>query len=197
MPGIEHPILLDIPDSFETERCIVRIPQPGDGPPLTKAVRESQPEISQWLGWAVDEPNEQKNETLMRRARARYILREDFMFLVTDKVNGTLIGSTGLHQVNWSIPRCEIGYWLHTHYAGKGIMTEVVKALTDFAFTHCHMQRISILMDTENGASEAVARKCGYQHEGTLLAEIRLHINDTVRDTHSYVMTRPMWEQKQ
>jgi RimJ/RimL family protein N-acetyltransferase len=193
MPKVDTPILLDIPDAFETERCIVRIPRAGDGAPITAVTRESQPEIAQWLGWAVDEPDEEKNEALMRRSYAHYILREDFRFTIIHKASGDYIGMTGLHYVNWIIPRCEIGYWMRTSYTGQGIMTEVVTGLTDFAFTHCLMERVNIRMDTENGASVAVAQKCGYVQEGILRAEMRLHIDDSIRDTFSFVMTRPMW----
>ncbi|HLR62964.1 MAG TPA: hypothetical protein VK097_11090 [Lentibacillus sp.] len=36
-----NPILLDIPEQFETERLLLRAPQSGDGVMVNKAIRES------------------------------------------------------------------------------------------------------------------------------------------------------------
>jgi hypothetical protein len=36
---MKPPILMDFPESFETERLLIRSPLPGDGPELHAAVR--------------------------------------------------------------------------------------------------------------------------------------------------------------
>ena len=52
----EPPILVDFPESFETERLLIRSPLPGDGPELYAAIRESSEDLSPWMAW----PNEQR-----------------------------------------------------------------------------------------------------------------------------------------
>jgi Acetyltransferase (GNAT) domain len=42
---MKPPILMDFPESFETERLLIRSPLPGDGPELHAAVRESIEEL--------------------------------------------------------------------------------------------------------------------------------------------------------
>lgn len=46
------PILRDIPDHFETERLLIRVPRAGDGPVLLDAIQESIVELREWMDWA-------------------------------------------------------------------------------------------------------------------------------------------------
>jgi hypothetical protein len=48
---MKPPILMDFPESFETERLLIRSPLPGDGPELHAAVRESIEELTPWMPW--------------------------------------------------------------------------------------------------------------------------------------------------
>jgi ribosomal-protein-alanine N-acetyltransferase len=60
----------------------------------------------------------------------------------------------------------EIGYLVDSAYHRQGIATEAVRQLEKIGFGQLKLQRIVILMDTRNLASEQVARKCGYEKEG-------------------------------
>ena len=46
---MKPPILLDFPESFQTERLVIRSPFPGDSPEVYAAVRESIGELSPWM----------------------------------------------------------------------------------------------------------------------------------------------------
>lgn len=81
-----------------------------------------------------------------------------------------LIGGCGFDGLVYG-HRAEIGYWLGKPYWGQGLMTEVVRAATAFAFREWKLVRISAHVFTTNPASARVLEKCGFQHEGLL----RLH----------------------
>ena len=57
----------------------------------------------------------------------------------------------------------EIGYLVDNFYQGHGIATEAVRQLEKIGFGELKLQRLAILMDIRNFASEQVARKCGYE----------------------------------
>ena len=63
---------------------------------------------------------------------------------------------------------CELGYMVAPDARGRGVATEVLRALTRWAFEDREILRAELLIDTENRASLEVARRCGYVHEGTL-----------------------------
>ena len=94
-----------------------------------------------------------------------------------------MVGSSGLHRINWAVPKVEIGYWVRTPYAGQGYITEAVAALTDFAFTTLAAHRVEIRCDARNERSAAVARRSGFTLEGILRCEDRCPLTNELRDT--------------
>lgn len=161
-----EPILLDFPNSFETERLLIRCPQPGDGPELNAAVVESLAELRPWMPWAQTAPTLEESEILIRKGHIRFLAREDLWLLLFLKGTETLVGTSGLLRMEWSIPSFEIGYWVRTSYAGQGFITEAVEGISDFAFDTLDANRVTILCDARNEKSVAVAKRLGFDYEG-------------------------------
>ena len=66
---MKPPILMDFPESFETERLLIRSPLPGDGQELHTAVRESLGELTPWMAWPKERRTVDDSEASARRAR--------------------------------------------------------------------------------------------------------------------------------
>jgi RimJ/RimL family protein N-acetyltransferase len=187
-----NPILIDLPEEIETERLVLRIPRAGDGEVLAEAVNESLNELKLWMPWARQEVSVEAEEAVARRARAEFVLRENFVFVIIDKASGKLAGGTGLHRFDWDVPRFEIGYWVRTCFAGKGYISESVNALTDFCFRTLRAERVEIRMDDSNEKSWRVAERCNFKLEGILRSDA-LAVNGTLRDTRVYSKIRSEW----
>lgn len=185
-----NPILLDIKTQFYTERLLIRMPMPGDGKAVYEAIQASINELKQWLPFAQKEQSEQQTEINMREAHLRSLKREELRLLIFDKNTKQLIGSSGLHNPDWDIPKFEIGYWIDSRYSGKGYMTEAVQGITDYAFNELKARRLEIRCDTLNFKSQAIPEKLGYTLEGTLRNEDISVDGSTLRDTHIYAMIR-------
>jgi len=82
-----------------------------------------------------------------------------------------------------------IGYWVDRRVAGRGIVTESVIALTEYAFNELSLHRIEINMRPENSASQRVAEKAGYTFEG--MRSRYLHIDGDWRDHMIFVQENP------
>jgi len=178
------PILRDFPESFETERLTVRAPRPGDGAALNKALRASWKELQAWMPWATDEaPPVEDSEERVRQGYSRFLKREDLWLLLFLKGTDTVVGSSGLHRINWNVPRFEIGYWVNSNYAGQGFITEAVVGITHFAFDVLGAKRVEIRCDSLNERSAAVARRAGFEYEATLKNDERHHVTGKLRDT--------------
>ena len=72
---------------------------------------------------------------------------------------GNFIGCCKLKQ--YPDLEVEFSYWLSEEYTGCGYMTEAVNALADNLFKR-GINRLTIIMDKENKASEKVAIRCGF-----------------------------------
>ncbi|WP_079707904.1 GNAT family N-acetyltransferase [Paraliobacillus ryukyuensis] len=178
-----NPILLDFPDQFETERLLIRSPKPGDGKAVYQAIQASKEELKQWLSFAQKDQTEEETEINIREAYVKFIKREDLRLLLFNKQTGVLVGSSGLHQINWDVPRFEIGYWLDTRYSGQGYMTEAVQGICQFAFDELGANRIEICCDEKNQKSRAIPERLGFTLEGIFLKDsVAVNGND-LRDT--------------
>jgi RimJ/RimL family protein N-acetyltransferase len=62
----------------------------------------------------------------------------------------------------------EIGYWLGEPFWGRGIATEVLRALTDYAWATFDIIRLEAGVFSWNPASARVLEKAGYTLEGCL-----------------------------
>ncbi|MFO7634850.1 MAG: GNAT family protein [Caldilinea sp.] len=187
----QRPILLDIPDTFESERLLLRAPRPGDGEALNQAVVESLAELRPWMAWATEAPTLSDSEEGVRRAAVKYMAREDFMLLLWRKNTGELVGASGMHRIDWEVPAVEIGYWVRTSMAGQGYITEAVNAITSFAFDVIGAHRVEIRCDARNVRSAAVARRAGFDLEGILRNEARDHVTLGLRNTMVFAKTPP------
>lgn len=160
------PILRDFPDSFETERLLIRSPLPGDGPELHAAVTESLEELKPWMPWAQETPTLEESGENVRQARVEFLERLDLRLHLLLKGTNTLVGSSGLHRIDWSVPKFEIGYWCRTHFTREGYLTEAVGGIS--AFDTPGARRIEVRCASRNRRSAKVAERTGFRLEGEL-----------------------------
>lgn len=78
------------------------------------------------------------------------------------------IGSVGYVTFDTNARKTEIGYWIDAGFEGKGIVTDAVRCLVDFAFEQLRMNRIEIRCISENERSAAVAKRLGFRQEAHL-----------------------------
>ena len=74
---------------------------------------------------------------------AMLVADESDTFAFAVSADGKVIGSIGaFRQDNIHRQTAELGYYISEEYWGKGIMTEAVKQLCDYVFTHTDIIRI-------------------------------------------------------
>jgi RimJ/RimL family protein N-acetyltransferase len=168
MEADKNPILLDFPESFESERLLIRSPLRGDGAAVNAAIVESAERLRPWMPWVRTVPTLEESEIHARQAWTKFMERKDLPLFLFLKETGQFIGGSGLHRIDWEARRFEIGYWLRTSMTGQGYMREAVDAITDFAIHELEANRIEIRCDTRNTKSAAVARHLGFTLEGVL-----------------------------
>ena len=130
-----------------------------------------------------------ESEENVRRARLRYLERSDLRLHVFEKETGELIGSSGLHRIDWETRKFEIGYWIRTLWGGRGFMTEAVAGIVDFAIIQLQANRVEIRCDARNLRSSAIAERLGFKLEGVLRSE-SCGVDGRVRDTMVFAKVR-------
>ncbi|MEW5806050.1 MAG: GNAT family N-acetyltransferase [Acidobacteriota bacterium] len=89
-----------------------------------------------------------------------------FAIVVDDQAAGVI--AFGLHRDVERVS-AEIGYWLGEPFWNRGIMTEALKAVTEYAIKKHQLARIYALPFEWNHASCRVLQKAGYLLERRML----------------------------
>jgi [ribosomal protein S5]-alanine N-acetyltransferase len=84
------------------------------------------------------------------------------------EVDGNSAGQIGFDLRRGNRLSAEIGYWLGEAYWGRGIVTEALTAMTEYAFIKHRLLCLYAHVFEWNTASIRVLEKCGYVRVGTL-----------------------------
>ena len=153
---------------------------------------ESIEELRPWMPWAVGQIlNEEEYEVWARQGQLKFLSREDLQLMILLKGTNTIIGGSGLHRIDWNVPRFEIGYWVRTSCARQGYISEAVAGITSFAFDVLGAKRVEIRCDVLNRRSAAIPQRLGFVYEGTLRHEDRHHESRELRDTMIFAKVKP------
>lgn len=152
---MEPPETVTVADELTLQRWEVRWAEQ-----LTAAVRESLPELKPFLPWATDDYDLATARDYIERSDDSWAKGTEFNYAILGAA-GEPIGSIGL-MTRMGPGTLEIGYWLRTPSAGRGLMTAAVTALTEVAFALPGIDRMVIRHDPANAGSAAVAAKAGY-----------------------------------
>lgn len=82
--------------------------------------------------------------------------------------SGRMLASCGLVSVDWTDRAAEVGYWVAPWARRSKVATRATRAVCQFAFEAAGMQRLTLKAAAINVASNRVAQRLGFTHEGTL-----------------------------
>lgn len=143
----------------------IRTWQLDDAKDLARAV--SNPKILQNLRDGLPYPYTEQDGSDYISAMLAAEEGDTFAFAVT--ADGMVAGSIGaFRQSNIHRRTAELGYYLAEEYWGQGIMTQAVRLLCGYVFSHSDILRIYAEPFAENIASRRVLEKAGFSFEGVL-----------------------------
>lgn len=171
---------------IDTPRLIIRSPTIEDAPAINAAIHASAASLQVWMPWATPLPTLEQTRDNLAEAIAKTDRDEEFRLLLCSH-DGALVGSSGLHAIDWRIPKGEIGYWIADGATGKGYATEATAAIADFAFATMGLRRIEIIVSDGNPRSWRIPEKLGFEREAIL----RCHrVNPDGRVDHTRIYAR-------
>lgn len=151
----------------------IRPYEPGDAPALHEAALESVESIHPWMSWCHPGFRLEEAQAWVERQVPAFQSGEQFEFVIVSG-EGTLLGACGLNQIDRANRRANLGYWVRSSAAGKGVATAAVSQLVRWAFRNTDLQRLEVLAATTNLASLRVAEKTGAVREGVLRSRLML-----------------------
>ena len=99
--------------------------------------------------------------------------KENFFLFMRDDATKKLIGFACVKNITPDLAKCELAYFADKDCEGRGIITKAVADLLVLCFGELKMNKVYICTPTTNIASQKVALKNGFTHEGILRDEFR------------------------
>lgn len=150
-----------------------------DVPALVEACND--PEIAFWIP-VIPFPYTEEDAVAFIRgeslAAPQYSVPEH-SFAIT--LGGSVVGAIGM-TVNSMNYRGRIGYWIAAGARGRGICTGALRLLSHWALDELGLERLDLITDPDNLASQRCAERVGFQREGVMRAHLR-HPDGRVRDS--------------
>ncbi len=98
-----------------------------------------------------------------------------FAFLIRRRADDALLGGITIGDVQRSVAQsCSLGYWIGQDYTRQGYMSEALSLALRFAFGTLTLHRATAACLPNNGASQALLRKLGFQQEGYAREYLRI-----------------------
>jgi RimJ/RimL family protein N-acetyltransferase len=153
---------------------VVRAWNEADVPALVEACNDV--EITHWIP-VIPSPYTEADALAFIRGEVGSVPEHSFAIAV----DGSLAGAIGM-SVNSMSYRGRIGYWVAAPARGRGVCTRALRLLSRWALGKLELQRLELITDPENVASQRVAEKVGFRREGVLRAHLR-HPDGRIRDS--------------
>jgi len=91
---------------------------------------------------------------------------------IADPASGTLLGNIAL-KIEGRAGEVEVSYWVAAEARGRGVASDAVRTLVQWAFEVTSIERVDLFVAPGNTASQRVAVHAGFQPTGELGGSLR------------------------
>ncbi|MFK7969255.1 MAG: GNAT family N-acetyltransferase [Bacteroidia bacterium] len=91
-----------------------------------------------------------------------------FPFVLKDKTTGNLVAWIDVKNIDWRIPKAEIGYFIDKEHEGQGLTSQAVSHVVKHIVEEYGFRKLLCRVNDRNTGSIHVALKSGFELEGTI-----------------------------
>jgi len=177
---------------LESARIVLRQFRDADVPSFL-AYRNA-PEVAKYQSW--ESVNKQEAHTFVQEQKTLQpgVPGRLFQLAIELKETGQLVGDCGLKVHQQDTQQAEIGFTLSRDYQSKGLASETVTCLLDYAFIHLGLHRIIAVTDCQNAHCVALLERLGLRREGHFLQNV--WFKGMWGDEYLYAVLRDEWLHK-
>ena len=96
-----------------------------------------------------------------------------FPFMITDIKTSAFIGLVDVKNIDWNVPKAELGSFIDSGYEGQGITTKATSIVIDYLIEAYQFKKLLCRANSKNLGSISVILKNGFQLEGTIRNDYR------------------------
>jgi len=96
-----------------------------------------------------------------------------FPYIIIDVDSGTIAGFIDLKNIDWNIPKTEMGLFIDVQYEGKVIAAKAFYLVCQHCFEQHGFHKLFLRTHPTNTSAIAIAEKIGFKKEGLLRGDYR------------------------
>lgn len=137
-----------------------------DGERVFELTNNSRGYLREWLPWLDTTIKLEDTIEFIKISLNGFVENKSLNTVILFK--GNIVGVAGYNSINWSNKTAYIGYMLGEEFQGNGIMTKVVKALTNYAFSELNLNKVEIRAAVGNKKSRSIPERLNFVNEGSI-----------------------------
>jgi ribosomal-protein-serine acetyltransferase len=91
-----------------------------------------------------------------------------FPFIVIDTTNNQIAGFIDVKNIDWNIPKAELGCFVDKNYENKGLSSKALEKVIDYLFETYNFAKLFLRTHENNTSARKLAEKCGFEMEGRI-----------------------------
>lgn len=145
-----------------------------DGPALFELIEANRARLEDFFAGTVAltrslEDTERHAANMLAKAEARTY----FAFALVDTRTGRMVGFVDIKNIDWSIPKAELGAFVDAAHEGQGLASRALEAITHYCFDGLKLDKLLIRTHESNTGARRVVERNGYELEGRVRKDYR------------------------
>jgi ribosomal-protein-serine acetyltransferase len=165
-------------------KYLVRRLEASDAPSLFAAVRASLAELVYWMPWCKKDYAIEDAVSWIDFTQEAWAQRSEFPLGIFEVGTGSVVGGTGVNQINKANRIGNVGYWVSSAHVGRGVARFAAQQAARLGFGELGLTRLEFIVLTHNIASQRVAESLGAARE--CQARNRLYFHGQAHDAVVY-----------
>ena len=102
-------------------------------------------------------------ENIQKAAEKTY-----FPFIIENKETKEIIGFFDVKNIDWNIPKAELGCYTDEKSAGKGLTSKAFSLFVEYCFDRYGFKKLYLRTHQSNVSAQRLAEKSGFEIEGRI-----------------------------
>ncbi|WP_299224051.1 GNAT family protein [uncultured Psychroserpens sp.] len=115
----------------------------------------------------------EETEAYCVEIQKRIVKKTYLPFMITDTKTNAFVGLVDVKNIDWNVPKAELGSFIDKRYEGKGIVTKATQMVVNHIVEKYHFIKLLCRANSRNKGSIAVILKNGFELEGTIRNDYR------------------------
>lgn len=148
--------------------------KPNEGEGFFRLIDNNRPRLEDFFSGTVSK-TKTLEDTMKYCVEIQQRIKEKsyFPYMITDINTNKFIGLVDVKNIDWNVPKAELGSFIDSSYESKGVTTNATKLLVDYLVEEFKFIKLLCRANTRNKGSIAVILKNGFQLEGIIRNDYR------------------------